>query len=76
MDDDLVEVTKKSTSRVIMRVQMSANRLYRIQLNVVEPVCLLANVGDESWLWHGRLGHVNFGSIRMLVEKEMAGGLH
>jgi hypothetical protein len=74
MDDDLIEVFEKSTMRMIMRVQRSVNRLYKIVLKTVQPVCLLANLSDESWLWHGRLGHVNFQSIRMLVEREMAGG--
>jgi hypothetical protein len=74
MDDDLTEVTKKKTMRTIMSVQRSGNRLYKIELRTVEPVSFLAKVADESWLWHVRLGHVNFQSIRMLVEKEMAGG--
>jgi len=56
-------------------VQRSVNRLYKIELKVVEPVSLLANVNDVSWLWHGRLGHINFQSLKMLSEKEMAGGL-
>jgi hypothetical protein len=60
MDDDLIEVSKKNTMRIIMRVQRSVNRLYKIQLNAIEPVCLLANVSDQSWLRHGRFGHVNF----------------
>ena len=74
MDDDLIEVIEKSTMRMIMRVQRTGNRLYKIELKTIEPMSLLANVDDESWLWHGRLGHVNFQSIRMLVEKKMAGG--
>jgi hypothetical protein len=75
MDDDMIELTEKSTMKMIMRVQRTGNRLYKIGLKTVELVCLLATVNDESWLWHGRIGHVNFHSIRMLVEKEMAGGL-
>lgn len=74
MDDDLIEVSEKTSMRMIMRVQRTLNRLYKIDLKTVEPVCLLTNVGDESSLWHGRLGHVNFQSIKILVEKEMAGG--
>jgi hypothetical protein len=68
-------VTNKKTWRVITRVQRTINRLYAIYLNAVEPVSFLASVGDQSWLWHGRLGHVNFHSIKMLVEKEMARGV-
>ena len=75
MDDDLIEVIDKNKMQTIMRVHRSVNRLYKIELNAVEPVCFLANVSDKSWLWHGRLGHVNFWSIRMLFEKEMAGGI-
>ena len=75
MDDNLIEVAEKNPERMIMRVQRSLNRLYKIELKCVEPVCLKSSVDDESWLWHGRLGHVNFNSMKMLVEKEMAGGL-
>jgi hypothetical protein len=75
MDDDLIEVSEKNPERVIIRVQRTANRLCKIELKPVDLVCLLANVGDVSWLWHGRLGHVNFQSLKMLVEKEMARGL-
>jgi hypothetical protein len=75
MDGDIIEVTEKCTARVIMRVQRTDSRLYKIHLTTVEPVCLMANTSDSSWLWHGRLGHINFQSIRMLVEKEMARGV-
>jgi len=75
MDDDVLEVTEKNSLRMIMNVQRLGNRLYMIELNPVEPKCFLSSINDQSWLWHGRLGHVNFKSMRMLVEKEMAGGL-
>lgn len=38
MDDDLIEVVEKSPERMIMRVQRTANRLYKIELRTVEPV--------------------------------------
>jgi len=50
MDDDFIEVCEKSLERMIMRVQRTVNRLYKIELKSVEPVCLSANVGDVSWL--------------------------
>jgi hypothetical protein len=75
MDDDLLEVTEKSRMRTIMRVQRSVNRLYKIELDTVELVSFLVNASDNNWLWHGRLGHVNFNSIKMLALKEMAGGV-
>ena len=45
-----------------------------IELKPVEPICFLAGISDQSWLWHGRLGHVNFQALKMLVEKDTAGG--
>jgi hypothetical protein len=56
MDDDLIEVSEKNPVRMIMRVQRSLNRLYKIELKFVEPVSFLSSIGDKSWLWHGRLG--------------------
>lgn len=75
MDDDEIEVIEKSSCRVIMRVQRTANRLYKIELVPVKPVCLLTSIADQAWLWHGRLGHVNFQAMKKLVDKEMAGGV-
>jgi hypothetical protein len=75
MDDDLIEVFEKRNDRTIMRIQRSLNRLYKIELKPTEPASFLTSMDDVSWLWHGRLGHVNFQSLKMLVEKEMVGGL-
>jgi hypothetical protein len=56
MDDDEIIVSEKNPPRLIMCVQRIANRLYKIELNAVEPACLLTSLGDQGWLWHGRLG--------------------
>jgi hypothetical protein len=32
-------------------------------------------VKDETWLWHMKLGHVNFDSLKMMAQKEMLKGL-
>jgi hypothetical protein len=75
MDDDEISVTEKNPPRLIMCVQRTTNRLYKIELKPIEPTCLLASLGDHAWLWHGRLGHVNFQSIKKLVDKEMVSGV-
>jgi hypothetical protein len=74
LDDDMLEVSEKNPSRLIMQVQRSLNRMYKIELNPVDPSYLMANIGDEAWLWHGRLGHINFRSLKQLAKKEMALG--
>ena len=52
----------------------AASHASHIELKPVEPICFLAGISDQSWLWHGRLGHVNFRALKMLVEKDTAGG--
>ncbi|KAJ9542300.1 hypothetical protein OSB04_028806 [Centaurea solstitialis] len=47
-------------------VSRSENRLYKIQLKVGKPHYLQAEIDDESWLWHARLGHINFGAVNMM----------
>ncbi|GJY99483.1 zinc finger, CCHC-type containing protein [Tanacetum coccineum] len=37
--------------------------------------CLLAIRDELAWVWHSRLGHVNFYSLRRLVEKNIALGV-
>jgi hypothetical protein len=75
LDDDVLEVHDKTTSTLVMKVKRSQNRLYKIDLNPTTPVCLLTSVSEEAWLWHGRLGHVNFRSIKQMVSKSMVGGV-
>ena len=75
LDDDVLEVLEKQPVRLIMRVPRTLNRLYKIELKPVEPKCLMASIGNQAWLWHGRLGHVNFRFLKQLVGKEMATGV-
>ena len=59
----------------MLRVSRTANRLYQAELRSLEPVCLMARVSEEAWLWHGRLGHATFRSLKLLSEKSMVGGV-
>ena len=61
--------------KLIMKVQRSPNRLYRIELKEASPTCMLTSLEDPAWLWHARLGHVNFQAVKMLVDKNMAAGV-
>jgi hypothetical protein len=37
---------------LVARVPRTKNRMYIIDLQVVQLVCLIAHVGDEAWRWH------------------------
>jgi hypothetical protein len=75
MDEDWLEVHDKINQRLVMRVSRAANRLYQADLKSSEPACLVAKVSDEAWLWHARLGHASFHSLKLLSGKSMVGGV-
>lgn len=45
--------------RILMKVKKLGNKLYKMLENY-DIACLLTKTYETSWLWHKRLGHVNF----------------
>ncbi|KAD7117216.1 hypothetical protein E3N88_04484 [Mikania micrantha] len=60
--------------QLMMQVQRSPNRLYKISLKIGTPVCLLSSIKDQAWLWHARLGHLNFRAINNMKSKNIVIG--
>jgi hypothetical protein len=42
--------------RLLAKVARSRNRLYKVPLQIMQPVCLSARRGSDAWRWHERLG--------------------
>lgn len=61
--------------KFLMKVERSVNRLYKIVMEDCKPMCLLSKAEEQVWMWHARLGHVNFQSLCSMSEMEMARGL-
>ncbi|KAJ0558737.1 putative RNA-directed DNA polymerase [Helianthus annuus] len=61
--------------RLVMRVQRSPNRLYKIVLKLAKPICLKASLDEEAWTWHARLGHANFHVVETMAKKKLVRGL-
>nr|GEU89637.1 zinc finger, CCHC-type [Tanacetum cinerariifolium] len=57
------------------KVSRKRNRLYKANLRIGTPVCLLANLKDDTWLWHARLGHLNFESLRLMAQRDLVYGI-
>ncbi|KAJ0703081.1 putative RNA-directed DNA polymerase [Helianthus annuus] len=55
--------------RLVMNVQRSANRLYKIELHHAKPVCLSTRLEADAWVWHARLGHANFQTLEAMGRK-------
>ncbi|KAJ0532731.1 putative RNA-directed DNA polymerase [Helianthus annuus] len=61
--------------KLIMKINRSVNRLYRISLKVTKPICLGAHMDEEAWLWHTRMGHVNFNVLEYMARKDIVIGM-
>ncbi|KAJ4740894.1 Transposon Ty1-H Gag-Pol polyprotein [Rhynchospora pubera] len=61
--------------QLLIRVKRARNRLYILNLDVTQPICLKTHLNNEDWLWHARYGHLNFQALRTLSQKELVAGL-
>lgn len=59
----------------IARLQMSKNRMFPLKLKNVSQPGFATMVKDDTWLWHLRLGHLNFNGMKLLYQKNMMNGL-
>ncbi|KAE8706195.1 hypothetical protein F3Y22_tig00110403pilonHSYRG00175 [Hibiscus syriacus] len=66
---------KNDKSNFIVKVSISNNRMFLINIQDDVAKCLKACYKDASWLWHLRFGHLNFGGLELLSKKEMVKGL-
>nr|GEU95199.1 reverse transcriptase [Tanacetum cinerariifolium] len=55
--------------------QRLLNEVYFIPNLKSHSTCLLVTQDEPAWVWHTRLGHVNFHYLRRLAEKNMASGV-
>nr|GFB77190.1 zinc finger, CCHC-type [Tanacetum cinerariifolium] len=55
MDGNKLTLYDKN-KKLLIKVERSKNRLYSTRLQIEAPICLLANVDNQAWLWHARLG--------------------
>ena len=72
---DRVPYLKDKSDRLIARVEMKKNRMYKLDLKIVQERCLKLDLKDEAMMWHFRFGHLHFGGLVELVKKEMVRGL-
>lgn len=61
--------------KLLMKVKKTENRLYKINLEESKSSCLLTKVEENTWLWHNRLGHVNFRALELMSREKMAHGI-
>ncbi|KAL0320406.1 UNVERIFIED_CONTAM: hypothetical protein Sradi_5302100 [Sesamum radiatum] len=57
--------------RLVAKVSMTSNRMFKLNVKTAEAKCLQACINDSSWIWNMRFGHLNFEGFKMLGEKNM-----
>ena len=60
---------------LILKAPMSHNITFKIKLNVIDHKYLATATSKNEWIWHYRLGHLNFKDIRDLKRRNMVLGL-
>ena len=66
---------RDNANNLITKVPMSSNRMFVLNIQNDIARCLKMCYKEESWLWHLRFGHLNFGGLELLSKKEMVKGL-
>lgn len=65
----------EKNGKLLIKVIRSANRLYKLVVTENKRECLLVKENEATWLWHSRLGHVNFQAMKMMEKHDMVWGL-
>src|ERR1044072_2337374 len=66
---------KDAEMGLITKTSMSRNRLFPMNIKYDADICCKAAADNDNWLWHMRLGHFNFESIKFLARKKWVTGL-
>lgn len=49
--------------------------MYETTLEEEETMCILSETIEPAWLWHNRLGHVSFSSLKYMSNASIVEGL-
>ncbi|XP_058783965.1 uncharacterized protein LOC131658716 [Vicia villosa] len=74
LEDKILRVVDAS-GVLILKAPMATNRTFKVELKVLEHSCLATGASREEWLWHYRLGHLNFCDLKVLQQEGMVTGL-
>lgn len=54
---------------------MSHNKTFKIELDVLEHMCLENATSRDGWLWHYKIGHLEFKDIKNMNRRIMVLGV-
>jgi len=74
MEDNSLSIFDQS-KRLVIKANLSKNRTFRVVMKVVKHQCFSTIEKEVEWLWHLRLGHLNFRDLFQLIQRTMVKGL-
>jgi transposase InsO family protein len=60
---------KDNRGRLVARIDIAKNRMYKLNLRNVREKCLQVDMKNKSELWHLRFGHLHYGGLKELTKK-------
>ncbi|KAI5348478.1 hypothetical protein L3X38_001365 [Prunus dulcis] len=64
-----------SLDNVVAKVAMAGNRCFPLSMESICSMGMKAAVKEDPWIWHRRLGHLNFASMKKMHQTQMVLGL-
>jgi GAG-pre-integrase domain len=61
--------------RMMASVEMTSNRMFKLDLNSVQERCLKVSLENKKELWHLRFGHLGYAGQKEVVRKQSVKGL-
>ena len=74
LKDHLLHLKDKK-ERLVARVEIGRNRMYKLNLRNIQEKCLRVDVEEKASLWHLCFGHLHHGGLQELAKKNMVHGL-
>ncbi|GKU85713.1 hypothetical protein SLEP1_g340 [Rubroshorea leprosula] len=73
--DGLCEIKCSKSNMSLAKIPMAKNKMFPLEISFLNDLALVANVKDDSKLWHMRYGHLHFNGLKLLSQKKMVYGL-
>ena len=61
--------------KLLVKAKRSSNRLYKVHMGIRSNARLNLSSTTESKRWHARLGHINFESLKGMIQKKLVLGI-
>ena len=68
-------IRDKTSGHVIPKVPMAKNKMFPLEVSMIERYAMVASCDNENISWHLCHGHLNINGSKLLSRKEMVVGL-